>query len=147
MKLAAYQKTLPTLPPILQSNDYLVPDLVLEWGKLVGAQSSAVASEWTEDEYTATVVDRYRALCTTTALLLHAHHVHSISAEAVASATHRWALKIDPWVALGARVDSVHQAYRHREDDGVAAGAEKLWAALENRCQSVTGKSFSEVLG
>lgn len=146
IKLADYQKTLPVLPHTLQTNAYLVPDLVLEWGKLVGVQASAEAGNWSGADTQLEVIARYLELCRTTALLLQAHGIRVISAEAVDSAKTRWSSKIDPYVALEARVSSVHQAYRQDEPESVGIRAEKLWAALEARCLAVTGQSLDEVL-
>jgi len=146
IKLTDYQKTLPVLPHTLQTNDYLVPDLVLEWGKLVGVQASAVAGDWSAPDTHLETIARYRELCRTAALLLQAHHVSTIGAEALESTKHRWATKIDPWVALDARVSSVFQSYRQEEGNLIPAKAEKLWAALESRCLAVTGQSLDEVL-
>lgn len=146
IKLSDYQKTLPVLPHTLQTNDYLVPDLVLEWGKLVGVQASAQASSWSAPDVHMETVARYRELCRTTALLLQVHGIKQPSQEAIDSAKHRWAVKIDSYVALEARVSAVHQAYRQDETEQIAPRAEKLWAALETRCLSVTGQSLDEVL-
>jgi hypothetical protein len=146
IKLADYQKTLPVLPHTLQTNDYLVPDLVLEWGKLVGVQASAEAGQWAAPDVHLETIARYVELCRTAGLLLQSHGIHALSPEAAESAKHRWAVKIDPWVALGARVDSVHQAYRQEEFDLIPERAQKLWAALESRCLAITGQSLDEVL-
>lgn len=146
IKLADYQKTLPVLPHTLQTNDYLVSDLVLEWGKLVGVQASAEAGNWSAPDQHLETIARYRELCRTTALFLQAMNVKQLSPEAVESAKHRWAAKIDPWVALGARVQSVHQAYRQDELPNISPAVEKLWAALESRCLAITGQSLDEVL-
>lgn len=146
IKLVDYQKTLPVLPHTLQTNDYLVPDLVMEWGKLVGVQASAEAGQWSGADTQLEIIARYRELCRTAALLLQAHNVRTLSPEAVESAKTRWSAKIDAYVALEARVSSVHQAYRQDEGETIPNKAEKLWAALESRCLAVTGQSLDEVL-
>lgn len=146
IKLADYQKTLPVLPHTLQTNDYLVSDLVLEWGKLVGVQASAEAGQWAAPDVQLETIARYRELCRTTALFLQAMNVQQLSPEAIESSKHRWASKIDPWVAIGARVTSVHQAYRQDELPNIRPAVEKLWAALESRCLAITGQSLDEVL-
>jgi hypothetical protein len=146
IKLVDYQRTLPVLPHTLQTNDYLVPDLVLEWGKLVGVQASAEAGNWSAPDTHLETIARYRELCRTAALLLQVHRVTAIGTEALESAKHRWATKIDPWVALDSRVTSVFQAYRQEEAELIPGRAEKLWAALESRCLAVTGQSLDEVL-
>lgn len=147
IKLVAYQKTLPVLPHTLMTEDYLVPDLVQEWGKLVGVKASAVAGEWSPADAQAETVARYRELARTVALLLQSYNTHVLSADALDSVKHRWATKIDPWVALESRVTSVHQAYRQGEVEQLPNRTEKLWATLESRCLAITGQSLDEVLG
>jgi hypothetical protein len=147
MKLSTYQSTLPTLPADLVSDDYLVPAVVEHWGTLVGAQAEALANDQTESEWSDVVEARYAALAQHVAQLLTCHNVTELSEEAAASGKHRWATKIDPWIALGTRVDSVHQAYRNQTPEKVGPAAERLWVALDARCKALTGKTFKEVLG
>lgn len=145
MKLSTYQKTLPALPEQLINEQYLVPAIVQDWGRVIGTQADALASDMTPAQVLDQVAVHYKHTAQGVALLLRMHGVSELSEDAAASAKHRWASKIDPWVSVDARVVALHQAYR--QEAAVIPAAEKLWAGLEARCTAITGRTFKEVLG
>ncbi len=128
--LKKLQKTLPTLPEERASLDTLVPTTVEDYGILVGVGNGHP--------------HEYKHLLVDTAELLGLLGIDTVSEDAVESASHRWTSTVDPWVAVGTRVEALHRAYR--QDESVVSAAERLWAALEFRCKAITGQTLSEVL-
>ncbi len=139
-------KVLATLPGNLQCNQYLIPMAVKSMGQLIGIEADARFIDWDADTHERELEDAYREVAVTTAILLDAYSVGNISDEAVHSVNHRLAAAVDPLVSLHARVDHLFRAYTQDEPETIKADVEKLWAALEFRCQAITGKTFSQLL-
>ena len=146
--LTAFQRSLQreALPADLWTNDYFVPRVVQSWGNLVAWFSDAQQKDMAPSAAAALTTERYLELARNTAMLLACNGVSDISEEAEASAKHRWAGQVDAWVALGTRVESLHQAYREGSDALVTARAEKLWVALDTRSRAVTGQTLEKVI-
>lgn len=149
--LSDYQKALQrdsvALPADLWSNDYFVPRVVQAYGNLVAWFSDAQQQDMAPSEAAALTTERYASLAQVTAMLLASNGISEVSEEATLSAKHRWAGQVDAWVALGTRVEAVHQAYREGSDELIAARAEKLWVALDTRSRAVTGRTLDKVIG
>lgn len=138
--------TLGALPEPLQTDAYLVPKAVKDMGQLIGLEADARHADWDADTLEVETVDAYRELAATTAYLLAKYVVETISDEAAASVGHRLAAGVDALVSLHSRADHLFRAHQQDELDHVRDDVQKLWAALEFRCESVTGKTFAQVL-
>lgn len=130
----------------LRTEGYLIPKIVKDMGQLIGLQADSLFAQWESKTTQAELLDAYRELAGTTAILLHLSQIGSISDEAVYSVAHRLAATVDPLVSLHSRVDHLYRAFVNGEIDHIRSDAEKLWAALEYRSEAVTGLAFAELL-
>jgi hypothetical protein len=139
-------RTIDKLPENLQTTSYLIPMVVKDMGQLIGLEADARHIDWDADTLERETRDAYQQLASETALLLHLYGVDTISEAAAASVSHPLAANVDPLVSLHARVDHLFRAHTQLEHEHVRADVEKLWAALEFRCEAVTGQTFAQVL-
>lgn len=115
--------------------EHQVPAIVQAWGLLVGTPAK-------EREL---LQGMYGGLGLRVARLLETCGVTEVSEEATDSVSKRWAKAVNPWVAVGARVAALHDAFREAPED-IPTAAERLWAVLEYRASSITGIEFKDVL-
>lgn len=118
------------------SLEFLVPEIVRQWGVVAGTPAS---------EEPKLLQAEYAALAHMVADLLGLVGITEVSTEAVEHASKRWAARINPWVSIGTRVQALHVAYLDAQED-VPVAAERLWATLEFRCKAAVGASFVEVV-
>lgn len=146
--LTAFQRSLQreALPADLWTNDYFVPRVVQAYGNLVAWFADAQQQDMAPSQAAALTTERYLDLARNVAMLLATNAITEVSEEAVASAKHRWAGQVDAWVALGTRVEALHQAYREGSDELVTNRAEKLWVALDTRSRAITGQTLEKVI-
>jgi hypothetical protein len=130
----------------LSNESYLVPKIVKDMGQLIGLWSDSIVADWDKDTFKAELLDAYRELAATTAILLDLYSVQQISDEAVVSVGHRLAASVQPLVSLHSRVDHLYRAFLQDESEHVLDDVQKLWAALEFRSEGITGLPFAQVL-
>lgn len=138
--------TIDQLPENLRTEQYLIPMIVKDMGQLIGLEADARHVDWDADTLERETQEAYIQLASETALLLSLYGIEVISDEAGASVAHRLAASVDPLVSLHARVDHLFRAYIQKEQEQIHADVQRLWAALEFRCEAVTGQTFAQVL-
>lgn len=133
--LQTTQRSLSVIPDYEYALEHQVPAIVQAWGITVGVPA---------DDQEA-LRHTYGGLALRVARLLETLGITEINEDATASVSKRWARMVNEWVAVGARVDALHQAYREAPED-IPTAAQRLWAVLEVRSLAITGSEFKDVL-
>lgn len=88
----------------------------------------------------------YGALALTVAVLLDEAGVHDISFAASQSISARWAYQVHPLASLLNRVHTAFLVHVEEREELYPDALQKLWAALEVRCEPVTSVPFHQAI-
>lgn len=144
-KLASRYVGAPQAAKLLQDEAFIVPALVQDMGKLIGTIADAMKIDVPFSEYNSQYLDIYCSLSEGTALLLSHYGIEKVEKEFYDAL--RYSKSSPGHVTLLSRVDRLHRAWATEEPEHTRQEAQRLWATLEDRCQDLTGKPFSELIG
>lgn len=146
-QLRDYQaQALTTVQDRAMDLDYLVPAIVGEVGELFGQRAKAHWQNWDEERIAEELVLEYGDVAWMTAVLLHKYEAGELGADVWMSANNRWSDKIEPWMALLSRAESLYLYYSEGEEQYLEHAAKRLWSVLEYRAEAITGKPFQASL-
>lgn len=135
------QQTQQKLEPLADEADYgldmQIPGIVQAWGLTVGISS-------VEDPKALTKM--YGGLALRVARLLETLGITEVSEEARGNVNNRWSETVNHWVAVGNRVNALHDAWRYENHEDIVNLAQRVWAALEHRSPAITGQELKDVL-
>lgn len=137
MNLEAYSRQVIALAsPRTLDLEYLLPAIIGDVGNLIGT----VADRWAQRQaFDEEIISAYQDLACDTAVLLHRDRITDVSD--VTSL--RYVEDFDAALELIlARATSVYRSGA----DTRGARAAGLWVCLADHCETITGKSFAEVL-
>lgn len=136
-------QALVTADPKAFQHVYLIPGIVGEVGELFGQNAKAVWHGWKQDKLQKELVSEYGDIAWMTAVLLH---VEADKGTEIAIPVFTTRLEDDDLHLLLMRATALHLYYSQSLFPYIPEAAARLWSALEEKCQSVTGVSFQTVL-
>lgn len=146
-QLKNYQaEALTTLQDRAMDLDYLIPGIVGEVGELFGQRAKAHWQEWSAARLQDEIIAEYGDIAWMTAVLLHKYDADGLPDEDWMSASNVWSSKVDPWLAVHTRAESLFLFFSEGQEQLLLPGARRLWAALEFRAQAITGAPFEAAL-
>lgn len=126
---------------------YLIPAIVGEVGELFGQNAKAHWHGWDADELQAQLVKEYGDIAWMTAVLIHVRTTN-LAAPNIEDLDliFKTRLEEDPKHLLLMRATALHLYYTMGLREYILDEAARLWAALAEKCEAITGVSFQDVL-
>lgn len=147
MELAEYQVAAArTAEPAAYDREYLIPMIVGETGELFGQRAKAVWHGWSPERLQAELALEYGDIAWGVAILLDLEGVRDVRGYDVRPTRTVWGGQLDPWHVLVQMASAVH-LFSTQVDTSrfVSSEAARLWLALEQHCQAITGRSWEVV--